>query len=135
MIAIDLKTAQLIAREFLSLIYTGCEQATICGSVRREKPDDIKDIEIVARPRFYKVAASLFGDVELKSELEDLLGALLATGTIALYVDEHGTVCNGSKHKKLVFKDAMIDLYTAERGNWGNIVAIRTGNADFHGFL
>lgn len=131
----NLQTAQAAAGMFLGLIYASCEEVMICGSVRRQKPDDIHDIEIVTRPRVYKEIVGLFGEAQTSSELNAKIAALLHQGVVSLHVDARGATCNGEKHKKLMYRGAMIDLYTAETGNWGNIVAIRTGNADFSRLL
>ena len=131
----QLNQAQRIASDFVHLISPACERAMVCGSVRRQKAEGIHDIEIVAQPKIILQVADLFGNETPASELEAMLSDLPESGFISLYRDPQGRTCNGEKHKKLAFEGAMIDLYVAEQGNWGNIVAIRTGNADFSRFL
>ena len=131
----NLQQAQQIATFFIHLISPACERAMVCGSVRRQKPEGIHDIEIVAQPKIVLQVSDLFGNEKPASELETMLSDLPKSGHISLYRDPQGRTCNGEKHKKLLFEGAMIDLYTAESGNWGNIVAIRTGNADFSRYL
>ena len=111
----NLQTAQAAAGMFLGLIYASCEEVMICGSVRRQKPDDIHDIEIVARPRIYEEIIGLFGEAQMPSELSAKIGGLLHQGVVALHVDARGATCNGEKHKKLMYRGAMIDLHRRGR--------------------
>jgi len=131
----NLQQAQQIAFHFINLISPACERAMICGSVRRQKPEGIHDIEIVAQPRYEEIEGDLFGSIQLINGLEVLLKSYIFCERMSLYRDPQGRTCNGEKHKKILFDGAMIDLYTAEQSNWGNIVAIRTGNAEFSRYL
>lgn len=46
----NLETAQKFAAEVHAVIVPLCEKCEIAGSIRRQKREDIKDIEIVAIP-------------------------------------------------------------------------------------
>lgn len=131
----NLQQAQKIGNDFIHLVSPACERVMICGSVRRQKAEGIHDIEIVAQPRHEEIEGDLFGSIQSINGLEVLLKSYIFCERMSLYRDPQGRTCNGEKHKKLLFEGAMIDLYTAESGNWGNIVAIRTGNADFSRYL
>lgn len=105
----------------------GCEKIEIAGSLRREKPD-VKDIELVALPH---AARDLYGD---PSD-----GATLLDNLIERYV-EGGMLAwdtkvkrNGSRYKRLISTalEIPVDLFLADADNWGYILALRTGCADF----
>lgn len=107
-----------------------CVQIVAAGSIRREKPE-VRDIEIVAEPR-YRQAPDLFGAAtgQRYSELDDALADAMRAGRI-----EYDTVTkrNGNRYKRLWLPahGIAVDLFLADPGNWGNILAIRTGNANF----
>ena len=132
----NLSEATQIADEVIGLLTPACWRIVIAGSIRRGKADNIHDIEIVCIP-LMRTGQSLFGPVDDSNELQQCIGLLLEDQTMTLHRDATGRTCNGTKHKKLNYMRAktatapLIDLYTADAGNWGNILAIRTGNADF----
>lgn len=125
----NLTEATQIADDVIGLLEPVCTRIVVAGSIRRGKPDGIHDIEIVCIPLLGQGGDLLaLSDTNL---LNERIEEMLAERTFHLHKDESGKTCNGDKHKKLNYGDALIDLYTAEPGNWGNILAIRTGNADF----
>jgi DNA polymerase/3'-5' exonuclease PolX len=105
-----LDQAREIAEEFISSIDTYCHRCEVAGSIRRKKPDDIKDIEIVIIPRPEKLS-------ELKSKLEEY------------------TIIKGKfpgKYIQLKHRTKTIDLFITDKAHWGCIFLIRTGSSEFN---
>lgn len=104
-----------------------CDRLLVCGSVRREKPE-CKDIEIVViakraptRPVFGEPATAL-------PPLEAHLDRLIHWGELKRNLDNPKY---GAKYKTLKLGTTPIDLFIAQPENWGNLVAIRTGDGEF----
>lgn len=128
------KQAQDIAERLVSLLEPGCELITIAGSLRREKPE-VKDIEIVAVPSMRPVdSVDLFGTPEGKevNELDERINELVRIGQ--LHFDPI-TKRNGERYKRFMVSGIAVDLFIADDSNYGNTLAIRTGNADFSRLL
>lgn len=117
-------------RAFLSLLDGTVAQAALAGSIRRNKPE-VKDIEIVVEAR-HRHLPNLFGEAATQiSLLDERLGALLADGTLALDTLHRR---NGPKYRRYRHRAApeiVFEVFVADSLNWGNILAIRTGNAEF----
>lgn len=117
-------------RAFLALLGGTVAQAALAGSIRRNKPE-VKDIEIVVEPQFRHLP-NLFGEATTQASLlDERIGALLADGTLALDTLHKR---NGPKYRRYRHRDApeiVFEVFVADSLNWGNILAIRTGNADF----
>ncbi len=124
--------ARKLAFEFVAQVNADCARCEIAGSVRRRKPEGIKDIEIVAigkredRP-FYNLFRELAGVIE---EVDLLTGRLLE-----LRDWEPDPVLRrwGSRYKRLrhVATGTPLDLFITDATRWGAIFAIRTGPAEF----
>ena len=105
-----LDQAREIAKEFTNSIDIYCHRCEIAGSIRRKKPDNIKDIEIVIIPRPEKLT-------ELKAELEKY------------------TIIKGKfpgKYIQLKFLAKIIELFITDKAHWGCIFLIRTGSSEFN---
>ena len=117
------------AERLLELLSPACQRIEIAGSLRRQKPGEIKDIEIVciAKPTTH---TDLLGDPipNAPTPLDDLLAKLLTQGGIH---ENAANPKNGSKYKTFVFGCAAVDLFIASSDNFGNQLAIRTGSAIF----
>jgi DNA polymerase/3'-5' exonuclease PolX len=124
-----LEDALPIAKLWVRNLEPYCDRIEIAGSIRRQKPD-VKDIEIVCIPK--------------ESTLTDLFGAtqtLRVSGFAALLSEAENNdeiiVVSGKLHTgkyiKIFLKEygIKIDLFTATKDNWGHILAIRTGSADY----
>lgn len=106
----NLSTAIQQADEILRTLSPFCHRIEIAGSVRRQKPDGIKDIEICLIPR----ADSLF---HLAVAINSKWGLPAAGKWPAKYTKIRGL--------------ADIDIFTATVENWGLLFWIRTGPADY----
>ena len=125
------------ADEILAALLQGCPhfgpnvRGVIAGSLRRGETR-IGDVEIVLEPRY---DADLFGNaLPTSAPLDAALKRCLDSGLLAW--DKH-TPRNGPRYKRFVIPalGLPLDLFLAGEGNWGNILAIRTGDADFSRLL
>ena len=99
-------------------------RCVIAGSIRRRKPD-VHDIEIVCVPKH--IPSGLFGDESVVSP-----GFITAVNAWKKLKGEP----TGRYTKRLLpdleERDGIpIDLFIANPDNWGLILAIRTGSADY----
>jgi DNA polymerase/3'-5' exonuclease PolX len=90
-----------------------CHRIEIAGSIRRKKPE-VNDIEIVAIPLPYNTGLFESGVASIINQWQKVKGELPCKYTQRMLPD-------GIK----------LDVFFAERDNWGLIYAIRTGSADF----
>lgn len=104
--------AKPIADNLKVLLEPYCERIEIAGSIRREK-EIVKDIEIVLIP---KNANKLFNVLGLH---------LLKLNRDFQYIK------NGDKYKQFYYMGIKVDLFVAHPDNWGWILFLRTGSADF----
>ena len=102
-----------IAEKIKEQLIPYCERIEIAGSIRRKKPF-VKDIEIVAIPKPYDVGLFQSGIATIVNQWQKVKGEL---------------PCKFTQRK--LPDDIMLDLFFAERGNWGLIYAIRTGSAEY----
>lgn len=107
------KEALEIAQKVKALLSPHCERIEIAGSIRRKKPD-VKDIEIVAIPKPFDVGLFESGIATIVNGWQKVKGELPCKYT-----------------QRILPEGINLDLFFAERGNWGLIYAIRTGSADY----
>lgn len=106
---------------------SGNLRAEIAGSLRRGKVD-VGDVEIVLEPR---MDTDLFGEpVFTSAALDGAVARCIAEGLLAW---DTKVVRDGPRHKRFVLPvlGIPLDLFIPALGSWGNILAIRTGDADF----
>jgi DNA polymerase/3'-5' exonuclease PolX len=129
---VKLSTAEMLAGKVRDLLAPACAEALVVGSVRRKKPN-VHDIEIACRPL---PARPVFGEVRSAvNALEARIAELLWLGELAKH-PEPAKRKDGLKLKCLWLPDAggiQVDLFIADPSgdNWGNTVAIRTGDYAF----
>lgn len=125
----NLSQGQALAREFAALFADTCVQFEIAGSIRREKPDGIKDMEVVCIPTLSAQPVGLFGEEETAPyALRERISALIADGRLAL---DPQVKRNGDRYKRFLFRGVPVDFFIADPDNFGAIFAIRTGAAEF----
>lgn len=117
------------ASTILKMLQPHCERIEIAGSIRRKK-DHIGDIEIVCIPRGKMQMAGkrvktfkfipCMGFIEAVNKLDKVKGEAWDKYTQRLFA--YGTGPND------IIK---VDIFTANKDNWGYIYAIRTGSAIF----
>ena len=110
----DYEYALNIANDVVDRLKPHCERIEIAGSVRRKKPINIHDIEIVAIPKPYEVDLFASGIALVIPKWEKVKGELPCKYTQRIH--ESG---------------AKLDIFFATPENWGFMFAVRTGNASF----
>ena len=126
-----------VAAEVLkNRLLPACESAIVCGSIRRRMPT-ISDIDIVLLPLYDDLPTDLFGEVA--TTMEPIYSKL--TQTLNMLVNAHeiepDTRCQGQKQKRFTITNRYtnppisVDLFIANKQNFGYITALRTGPADF----
>lgn len=131
-----------LAQRVMALLVSACEEIVIVGSLRRGKPE-VKDIEMVVRSRIETetVPTDLFGSFETRerNQLRERLDALIRDqpapiGTEGSLVLDARVKRNGPRYKRFMLPEGIVcELFIADPhgSNWGNLVAIRTGNHEF----
>ena len=135
-----LDKAQSIANSLIALLAPSCDLIAVAGSVRRMKPE-VKDLEIVVSPKLTVepgLAIDLFGaapdiPVDMPTQLLDALYTLRETGILEY---DRRVKRDGAKYKRFIvnpgtYRSIALDLFIADRHNFGNTLALRTGNAEF----
>lgn len=114
--------AEAIAQEIKAQLAPHCERIEIAGSIRRQKPD-VKDIEIVAIPKPYEIGLFESGCAEVVNQWEKVKGEMEYHGRPGV------KACRYTQRKHPA--GIVLDLFFASPDNWGSILAIRTGPADY----
>lgn len=130
----NLHDAADLAEKLRHLLEPHCERIEVAGSIRRRKPTDIKDIELVAIPRLIAHRNGLFGDfADPKSALDVYLEETVEDpGLIPLGKDALRPPHWGPRSKRLRYAGVAVDLFIVlPPAQWGVIYAIRTGPADW----
>ena len=109
--------AYKIALEVLEQLKPYCERIEIAGSLRRKK-SEVGDIEIVAIPKPYSVGLLEDGIASVVNKWQKVKGELPCKYT-----------------QRVLPEGIKLDLFFAEEGNWGSILAIRTGSADYSHYV
>lgn len=105
--------AKEIADRLVSELRPHCIRIEIAGSIRRQV-QHVKDIEIVAIPKPYDVGLFESGIASVLNKYVKVRGELPCKYTC-----------------RLLPEGIKLDFFTATPDNWGLILAIRTGSADY----
>ena len=130
-------TAQRVGEMVVERLRSTCLQIEIAGSVRRRKAD-VKDVEIVAMPQRQ---GDLFGDPYGDCPLHNGIVELVDEGMIRWRNPPAAGASHRTQVKKFYALEAVvtglkIDLFAVRPpAEWGAILAIRTGPADFSRML
>ena len=100
-----------IAQKVKAQLAPHCERIEIAGSIRRKKPE-VKDIEIVAIPKPYDIGLFESGIATVVKQWEKVRGELPCKYT-----------------QRILPEGIALDLFFADKENWGNTFATRTGSA------
>jgi len=118
----DLATAHAYAEKLAQWLAPFTYRITVAGSIRRRRPE-VSDVEIVAIPRYQMQPTLVPG--------EDILGENLLWKAINKEARE--IVRQGDKYTKFVtHDDVTVDVFLATSENYGLILFIRTGSAEFN---
>lgn len=129
-----LEHAKAIAEELVIQLAPHCERIQIAGSIRREKPE-VKDIEIVAIPKPYEVGLFESGIATVVNRWPKVKGELPCKYTQRV-IDTRVTLSevegrNETSTSLSLTPTIKLDLFFATPANWGLILAIRTGSAEY----
>lgn len=133
--------AKMEALDFMQMFPRSTyERWEIAGSIRRERPM-VGDVEHVIIPRFGEVPnpASMFGEPTMENLFLRRCDELLAEGFIAKHEYEinraDGTKVMqhrwGEKLRGIDYRGHMHELFLADKDNFGCVLTIRTGPAEF----
>ena len=103
----NLNEAKTIAEKYLNLLKPYCSRIEIAGSIRREKPE--------------------VGDIELIVIVKDIKGFSKEVNKLEKVKGEP----TGKYTQRILPEGIKLDLFIANKRNWGLIFAIRTGSAEF----
>ncbi|MFX1476938.1 MAG: hypothetical protein ACFFCI_02290 [Promethearchaeota archaeon] len=125
-----LELAKKRANNIIGSLAFGCQKIQVAGSIRREK-SEVGDIEIVVIPKITidKIQSGLgkFFDLPMTNEINHLERRL----NFMYKAEEFKFGKNGNKYKELIFPDFKVDLFIANEQNFGLILMIRTGPANY----
>lgn len=130
----DLRDAQAVATRLREMLAPYCHRIEIAGSIRRKKRDGIKDVELVAIPKFGPDPALLFGDAGDEVSLLDVyLNRVVNAERSTIRKDDTRPPCWGPKSKRLRFEQTVsVDLFiVTPPAQWGVQLLLRTGPSDF----
>lgn len=125
-----LAEAEALANGIVAELAPHCSRIQIAGSVRRKNPW-VNDIEIVAIPDFSTGSTistvDLFGNEVFHRPRAGAEFLAAVRRAFAPLTD----VNPKSRYVKGIRAGMQVDLFLATENNWGYILAIRTGSADF----
>jgi DNA polymerase/3'-5' exonuclease PolX len=135
-----LREAQKVAERLAALMSPFCARVEIAGSVRRCCPE-VKDVELVAVPRWDERPGSMPSLFAAEAERVNLLHEWATAEAVGAGVRwiKPGTPevvdwapkPEGKYWRALVEDSIKLDLFLASAENYGLILAIRTGCAEF----
>jgi len=105
-----------IAKELVQLLKPHCERIEIAGSIRRKKAE-VGDIELVVISKPYLVGLFENGLASIVNKWVKVKGDLD-------YIKCKYT-------QRILPSGIKLDLFFANKDNWGYVYAVRTGSADF----
>lgn len=133
---LPLSVVQPVAQRLRDRLAAGCERIEFAGSLRRAGLGDplLGDLELVAIPQTGRLQFGIPAERQVNA-LEAILLDLIAQGVIRRLPVELARPAWGPRYKKFwapVDREWLqVDLFLADRANWGAIFTIRTGSDAF----
>ena len=127
-----LDKAMMIAEQWVKRLEPHCERIAIAGSIRRRK-GMVKDIELVAIPKTIDSnQESLFGASTVTSHRDPGFVRVFTQASDKDIMIEKGDPTH-SKYIRLYLipEKISLDLFLATQKNWGYLLAVRTGPAEY----
>lgn len=126
--------AQRIAAIVVRQLSPYCSKIAVAGSIARLKPDNISDIEIVCTPKTLPKPTLIDigevirhpGFVKTLRKWKKIKGDLETGKQI-----QREFTLDSDQYPSIGDTTVKLDIFIAEPSNWGNIMAIRTGPADY----
>ena len=125
-----LDRARTLAESLVTILAPSCNRLQIAGSIRRQSPM-VKDLELVALPC---LQTNLFGEPDERStQLDTLIDHMIVDGQLTKRLNKNNRPhAYGPRYKALVYQGVPVDLFIVRPpAQWGAVLAIRTGPADF----
>lgn len=123
------KEALHLAQSWKKRLTPHCNRIEIAGSIRREKPE-VKDIELLCIPKTVQLQSSMFAEEEATRHRDPGFPT-------AITAAPQTRIIKGNPHTgkyiqiELQDDEIKIDIFIATPENWGFMLAIRTGPADY----
>jgi DNA polymerase/3'-5' exonuclease PolX len=125
----ELHKAHSIATSICNRLAPWCDRIIIAGSIRRE---NVKDIEIVCIPKGmvvqYTTVQNFFGEKQTQHQFTKPCQQFI--DAVNLYTKIKGDPTGRYTQRKIT-EQIVLDLFMCTAENWGYILAIRTGSADY----
>ncbi len=136
---LPLAEARVLAQEVCDLLGDWTERIQVAGSIRRQQ-ETCGDIEIVCIPHTHEEEEASLGLWSARmvqvNDLDDRCTDLIDLGIFGTRLDKNGHRAVGGKYKRLSYQGFGLDLFVTTAEQWGVILAIRTGPAEFsHRFV
>jgi len=125
-----LEEARRLGMEVVAEMSPACDRIVIAGSVRRGKAEP-KDVEIVYITSMVERQVDMFTRDQVPATVERL-DDLVRDG---FWCFDPVVKRNGPKYQRMIRCGATVELFRAEAGNWGLVLALRTGPGDFNRLL
>lgn len=133
---VPLRLAIENAEAFQALFLGTAVQWEVAGSIRRERRE-VGDVEHVVISKMLDAQPddALFGDalppVDRINAVWARMDLLIEQGTLERAIYSDGKTRYGPKYRGVVFKGIRHEIFSANDSNFGAILAIRTGPAEF----
>jgi|GEM_PF-415895 len=115
----EYEKALAIAEEALEQLRPHCYRCEIAGSIRRKKPE-VKDIDLVVIPKPFDIGL-------LESGIASVVNRWgFVKGNLQTYTGKAELPCKYTQ--RILPEGIAIDLFFANKLNWGYIYALRTGS-------
>lgn len=123
------KEAKAIADEVFHALKPHCSKIEIAGSIRREKQEGIKDVEIVCLPNVVQLGQfALFSSSNAFSQTDVSTEFRIAVSSLGVALKGKP----GGKYMKIELTGGFnLDLFMPSDFDYYRQLAIRTGSADF----
>ncbi len=140
-----LETARRYSGQLVKMLGPHCERLEVAGSVRRLK-EEPRDIELVALPKFSKVAEGIFEDEPvLENELDRMMRLLVQTKVFAraepVQFERNGRVVVAAapfseRYYRIRYLGEQVDLFVVRPpASWGVTMLLRTGPVQFNKWI
>lgn len=114
----ELEKARAIAERLKDLLEPACEKVAIAGSIRRQKPE-VKDIELLAVPKYFAGGDMLDAKIQTLIQLE----------VLGYHLNKLGRRIYGPQNKFMVHLPSgmAVDIFSTNEERWPVALVVRTG--------
>lgn len=123
----NLASAKVLADQLVERFTTFCERVEIAGSIRRMEPI-VGDIEIVCIPRFGEAMPP--GEM-FKRECNLAINHIKTNAYYTNSSRAYKIIKGGPRYYQFIYYGMQVDLFMTNKKQWGRMLALRTGPADY----